>query len=80
LIDFYLFVYDRLLTKTLHQSYNDEMVNPKVVRHPSMAKTTVLHASILQPLWYGQFSPHHTKPIDGRGNGRSAQLVHFVVI
>jgi hypothetical protein len=50
LIDFYLCVYDRTvsniphLTKTLHQSYNDGMVNPEVVCHPSMAKTTVMHA------------------------------------
>jgi hypothetical protein len=29
------------LTKTLHQSYNDGMVNPEVVCRPSMAKTTV---------------------------------------
>jgi hypothetical protein len=31
--------------KTLHQSYNDGMVNPEVVCHPSMAKTTVMHAT-----------------------------------
>jgi hypothetical protein len=30
------------LTKTLHQSYNDGMVNPEVVCHPSMDKTTVI--------------------------------------
>jgi hypothetical protein len=30
------------LTKTLHQSYNDGMVNPEVVCHPSMAKTTIM--------------------------------------
>ena len=41
------------LTKTLHQSYNDGMVNPKVVCHPSMAKTTVMHANSLPPFWYG---------------------------
>jgi transposase len=35
------------LTKTLHQSYNDGMVNPEVVCHPSMAKTTVVHANSL---------------------------------
>jgi hypothetical protein len=31
--------------KTLHQSYNDGMVNPEVVCYPSMAKTTVIHAN-----------------------------------
>jgi hypothetical protein len=41
------------LMKTLHQSYNDGMVNPEVVCHPSMAKTTVMHANSLPPLWYG---------------------------
>jgi hypothetical protein len=30
------------LTKVLHQLYNDGMVNPEVVCHPSMAKTTDL--------------------------------------
>jgi hypothetical protein len=33
------------LTKTLHKTYNDGMVNPEVVCHPSMTKTTVLHAN-----------------------------------
>jgi hypothetical protein len=33
------------LTKTLHQSYNDGIVNPEVVCHPSMAKTTVMDAN-----------------------------------
>jgi hypothetical protein len=37
------------LTKTLHQSYNDGMVNPEVVCHPSMAKSTVMHANSLPP-------------------------------
>jgi hypothetical protein len=41
------------LTKTLHQSYNDGMVNPEVVCHPSMAKTTGMHANSLPPFWYG---------------------------
>jgi hypothetical protein len=41
------------LTKTLHQSYNDGMVNTEVVCHPSMAKTTVMHANSLPPFWYG---------------------------
>ena len=41
------------LTKTLHQSYNDRMVNPEVVCHPSMAKTTAMHANSLPPFWYG---------------------------
>jgi hypothetical protein len=41
------------LTKALHQSYNDGMVNPEVVCHPSMAKTTVIHANSLSPFWYG---------------------------
>jgi hypothetical protein len=41
------------LTKTLQQSYNDGMVNPEVVCHPSMAKITVLHANSLPPFWYG---------------------------
>jgi hypothetical protein len=63
------------LTKTLHQSYNDGMVNPEVVCHPSMAKTTVMHASSLPPFWYGSGSYP-----DERGNGHSVQLVHFVVI
>jgi hypothetical protein len=40
------------LTKTLHQSYNGGMVNPEVVCHPSMAKTTVMHANSLPPFWY----------------------------
>jgi hypothetical protein len=40
------------LTKTLHQLYNDGMVNPEVVCHPSMAKTTVMHANSLPPFWY----------------------------
>jgi hypothetical protein len=39
------------LTKTLHQSYNDGMVNPEVVCHPSMAKTTVLHANSARFDW-----------------------------
>jgi hypothetical protein len=39
------------LTKTLHQSYNDGMVNPEVDCHPSMAKTTVMHANSLPPFW-----------------------------
>jgi hypothetical protein len=29
------------------------MVNPEVVCHPSMAKTTVMHANSLPPFWYG---------------------------
>ena len=41
------------LTKTLHQSYNDGMVNPEVVCHPSKAKSTAMHANSLPPLWYG---------------------------
>jgi hypothetical protein len=41
------------LTKMLHQSYNDGMVNPEVVCHPSMTKTTVMHANSLPPFWYG---------------------------
>jgi hypothetical protein len=41
------------LSKTLHQSYNDGMVNPEVVCHPSMAKTTIVHANSLPPFWYG---------------------------
>jgi hypothetical protein len=41
--------------KTLHQSDNDGMVNPEVVCHPSMAKTTVMHANSLPPFWYGYF-------------------------
>jgi hypothetical protein len=41
------------LTKTLHQSYNDGMVNPEVVCHTSMTKTTVMHANNLPPFWYG---------------------------
>ena len=41
------------LTKMLHQSYNDGMVNPEVVCHTSMAKTTVMHANSLPPFWYG---------------------------
>jgi hypothetical protein len=41
------------LTKMLHQSYNDGMVNPEVVCHPSMAKTTAMHANSLPPFWYG---------------------------
>jgi hypothetical protein len=55
LIDFYLCVFSNIthLTKTLHQSYNDGMVNPEVVYHPSMAKTTVMHANSLPPFWYG---------------------------
>jgi hypothetical protein len=40
------------------------MVNPEVVCHPSMAKTTVMHANNLSPFWYGYFLPHHTKPIE----------------
>jgi hypothetical protein len=40
------------------------MVNTEVVCHPSMAKTTVMHANNLPPFWYGLFSPHHTKPIE----------------
>jgi hypothetical protein len=40
------------LTKTLRQSYNDEMVNPEVVCHPSMAKITVMHANSLPPFWW----------------------------
>jgi hypothetical protein len=35
------------LMKTLHQSYNDGMVNPEVVCYLSMAKTTVMHANSL---------------------------------
>jgi hypothetical protein len=41
------------LTKTLHQTYNDGMVNPEVVCHPSMVKTTIMHANSLPPFWYG---------------------------
>jgi hypothetical protein len=40
------------LTKTLQQSYNDGMVNPEVVCHPSLAKITVFHANSLPPFWY----------------------------
>jgi hypothetical protein len=36
---------------SLHQSYNDGMVNPEVLCHPSMAKTTVMHANSLPPFW-----------------------------
>jgi hypothetical protein len=35
------------VSKTLHQSYNDGMVNPEVVCHTYMAKTTVMHAKSL---------------------------------
>jgi hypothetical protein len=35
------------LTKMLHQSYNDGMVNSEVICHPSMAKTTDMHANRL---------------------------------
>ena len=38
---------------TLSQSYNDGMVNPEVVCHPSMAKTTAMHANSLPPFCYG---------------------------
>jgi hypothetical protein len=41
------------LTKKLHQSYNDGMVNPEVVCHASIAKTTVMHTNSLPPFWYG---------------------------
>jgi hypothetical protein len=41
------------LTKALHQSYNDGMFNHEMVCHPSMAKTTVMHANSLPPFWYG---------------------------
>jgi hypothetical protein len=41
------------LTKTLHQSYNEGMVNHEVVCYPSMANTTVMHANSLPPFWYG---------------------------
>jgi hypothetical protein len=41
------------LAKTLHQSYNDGKVNPEVVCHLSMAKTTAMHANSLSPFWYG---------------------------
>jgi hypothetical protein len=37
----------------MSRSYNDGMVNPEVVCHPSMAKTTVMHANSLPPFWYG---------------------------
>jgi hypothetical protein len=40
------------------------MVNPEMVCHPSMAKTTVMHANSLQPFWYGYFLSRHTKPIE----------------
>ena len=52
------------LTKTLHQSYNDGMVNTEVICRSSMAKTTAMHANSLPPLWYGSLSPHHTKRIE----------------
>jgi hypothetical protein len=41
------------LTKTLHQTYNDGIVNPEVVCHPSMAKTTAMHANSLPSFCYG---------------------------
>jgi hypothetical protein len=41
------------LMKKLHQSYNVGMINPEVVCHTSMAKTTVMHANSLPPFWYG---------------------------
>ena len=41
------------LTKMLHQSYNDRMVNPQVVCHLYMAKATAMHANSLPPFWYG---------------------------
>jgi hypothetical protein len=40
------------------------MVNPEVVCHPSMAKATAMHANSLPPFSYGEFLPHHTKPIE----------------
>jgi hypothetical protein len=40
-------------TYILTYLYNDGMVNPEVVCHPSMAKTTVMHANSLPPFWYG---------------------------
>jgi hypothetical protein len=48
------------LTKTLHQSYNDGMVNPEVVCHPFMAKTTVMHANSLPPFWLIFDAPYQT--------------------
>jgi hypothetical protein len=30
-----------------------KLVNPEVVCHPSMAKTTIMHANSLPPFWYG---------------------------
>jgi hypothetical protein len=41
------------MTKTLHQLYNDGMVNTEVVCHPSMAKTIVMHANNVPPFWNG---------------------------
>jgi hypothetical protein len=46
------------LTKTLHQSYNDGMVNPEVDCHPSMAKTTMMHATFL--VWLIFAAPYQT--------------------
>jgi hypothetical protein len=37
----------------IYTTYNDGMVNREVVCHPFMAKTTVMHANSLPPLWYG---------------------------
>ena len=50
------------LTKTLHQSYNDGMVNPEVVCHPYMAKTTAMHANSLPPFlaWLIFAAPYQT--------------------
>ena len=38
--------------RCIDQSYNDGMVNSEMVCHPSMAKTTVMHANSLPPFWY----------------------------
>jgi hypothetical protein len=50
------------------------MVNPEVVCHPSMAMTTAMQANSLPPFWYGSFSPHHTKPIENKGNNKITEL------
>jgi hypothetical protein len=53
---FSLPVYKYLLTRiTGYWSilYNDGMVNPEVVYHPSMAKATTMQANSLSPSWYG---------------------------
>jgi hypothetical protein len=48
-----LFQIGLLFSLPVHTYVMEWLINPEVVSHPYMAKTTVMHANSLPPFWYG---------------------------